>query len=163
MIERIKKIMQAEGLSQGKFAEEIGITNSRFSHYLSGRNNVTLEMTTNILERFRGINSEWLLFGRGEMYKNSSAQPHIPEQRDLFTPINNTVETKSPPILEPEVKETAIEEEIPHEKLVAEENTQPLQTNITNEKLLPTKTIEKIIVLYTDNTFDAYLPNGKKL
>ena len=51
MIDRIKKIMEVEGLSMGKFANEIGIINSRLSLYLSGQRNVSLEFVTKILEK----------------------------------------------------------------------------------------------------------------
>ena len=84
MVDRIKKIMDEEGMSPGRFAAEIGIKNSRMSHDLSERNNVSLELVTRILERFRGINPEWLLFGRGEMYKTGEVKVGNREP-DLFS------------------------------------------------------------------------------
>ena len=39
MIGRITQIMDREGLTSSKFAEEIGIQRSAMSHILNGRNN----------------------------------------------------------------------------------------------------------------------------
>ena len=44
MKERIQQIMQREGLSPSRFAEEIGIQRSAMSHIISGRNNPSLDV-----------------------------------------------------------------------------------------------------------------------
>ncbi|MBR5983258.1 MAG: helix-turn-helix transcriptional regulator [Bacteroidales bacterium] len=171
MIDRIKKIMEEEGMPYGKFAEEIGINGSRLSHYISGRNNVSLDLVTRILERFRGINSEWLLFGRGEMYKSAEAKGTYREP-DLFSPqpvkqekplIANEADKSSNFIPDTEFSEP--------EQLITAENTNkiPLQS-FESQPIEPIKNtsknhreIEKIIVMYTDSTFDSYLPNGHRI
>ena len=171
MVDRIKKIMDEEGMSPGRFAAEIGIKNSRMSHYLSERNNVSLELVTRILERFRGINPEWLLFGRGEMYKTGEVKVGNREP-DLFSVqhaqqdlslnankadnlYNNTTDTD---FFEPEQLKT-------EENEVSDPIQLPENQNIEATKIAH-KThheIEKIIVMYSDSTFDCYSPNGHKV
>ena len=69
MIGRITQIMEREGLTPSKFAEAIGIQRSAMSHILNGRNNVSLDVLIKILDRFTYVDSDWLLFGKGEMVR----------------------------------------------------------------------------------------------
>ena len=80
MIGRITQIMEREGLTSSKFAEAIGIQRSAMSHILNGRNNVRLDVLIKILDRFTYVDSDWLLFGKGEMVRD-----HMSTQPDLFS------------------------------------------------------------------------------
>ncbi|MBN2747237.1 MAG: helix-turn-helix transcriptional regulator [Bacteroidales bacterium] len=66
MLERIKEIIAKSGLSNGEFSDKIGIQKSSLSHVLSGRNKPSLDFVLKILDCFPEINSDWLLFGKGE-------------------------------------------------------------------------------------------------
>ncbi len=72
MINRILLILKTQNLSSSQFADEIGVQRSSISHILSGRNNPSLEFVTKILKRFPEINSDWMIFGKGSMYKGSN-------------------------------------------------------------------------------------------
>ncbi len=172
MIDRIRKIMEEEGMPYGKFAEEIGINSSRLSHYISGRNNVSLDLVTRILERFRGINPEWLLFGRGEMYKSAEAKG-VYREPDLFssqlvTPPENPLSSNEADKL---YNNTQMMDFSEPEQLITPDN---ISKNISqfseSQPVEPIKSmsknkheIEKIIVMYTDSTFDCYSPNGHRI
>lgn len=71
MNERIREFLISENKSSAQFAEEIGVQPSGISHILSGRNNPSLDFVIKMLERYRNISSDWLLFGNGPMYKES--------------------------------------------------------------------------------------------
>lgn len=71
MKEQILKIIEAEGLTPAKFADEIGVQRSSISHIISGRNKPSYDFIMKIIDRFRGINAEWLLTGKGSMIKSS--------------------------------------------------------------------------------------------
>ena len=171
MIERIKKIIEVENIGLVKFAEEIGVGSSALSHYLGGRNKVPLELVTKILERFRGINPEWLLFGRGEMYKSADTKVANHEP-DLFSSVNSPQSTL---LMTNEAEKTddSIDDEDFFEPETLNQEELPLENNAQHEEnqyVAPTKnerkeyvSIEKIIVMYSDSTFDCYLPNGKKV
>lgn len=131
MKERILKVMETEGYSQAQFAAEIGIQRAAMSHIISGRNNPSLDVLLKILRRFPSVSTDWLLFGNGPMTK--SAQPAEPAE-------NTTVPTDSNVALADSIASSLIHQE--KERVV------------TVEK--PAKTISKIMVFYTDNTFDTY-------
>ncbi|NSW44332.1 MAG: helix-turn-helix transcriptional regulator [Bacteroidales bacterium] len=69
MKSRIQKFLEIENINPSKFADEIGVQRSSISHILSGRNNPSLELIQKILTRFDYINAEWLITGKGEMFK----------------------------------------------------------------------------------------------
>lgn len=141
MIGRITQIMEREGLTSSKFAEAIGIQRSAMSHILNGRNNVSLDVLIKILDRFTYVDSDWLLFGKGEMVRD-----HMSTQPDLFsnggqaaleyrkemrvdTPVNT-------------VKPTVVEQIIQQETA--------------------TRKVSKIMVFYSDNTFDTFVSEKNK-
>jgi transcriptional regulator with XRE-family HTH domain len=69
MKERILDFLKKENKSSSQFAEEIGVQPSGISHILSGRNNPSLDFVLKMLERYSYLSTDWLLFGKGSMYK----------------------------------------------------------------------------------------------
>lgn len=76
MKDRIQTFLQSENKSYAQFAEEIGVQPSGISHILSGRNNPSLDFVIKMLHRYPSLSHEWLLFGRGPMYRQVS-QPSL--------------------------------------------------------------------------------------
>ena len=75
--ERLQKVLDYYDLSASAFAEKIGIGRSSISHIVSGRNKPSLEFVLNILENFKEVNFDWLLYGKGEFPKNNNTAPVI--------------------------------------------------------------------------------------
>lgn len=65
MRERIKEIIEREGMSQGQFADHIGINRPTLSHVIAGRNNPSMDVVMKIHQHFPKINILWLLDGIG--------------------------------------------------------------------------------------------------
>ncbi len=143
MKDRIIKFMTHENLTATRFADEIGVQRSSISHILSGRNNPSFEFIQKMLDRYKQLNADWLIMGNGPMLKKN-------EQQDLFTPAKST-ETKSfssPPTLfqdTPVVSSSAGADKNP--KTVAE------------PEIKPSRQVEKILVFYSDKTFDEFFPS----
>jgi len=74
MKERILEFLRAENKSSAQLAEEIGVQASGISHILSGRNNPSLDFVLKMLEKYKYLSSDWLLFGKGKMYKEGQTQ-----------------------------------------------------------------------------------------
>ena len=148
MKDRLSKIITSEGLTPSLLADKLGVQRSGISHILSGRNNPGFDFLQKLLENFPRLNAEWLLLGKGSMYKSTVAD--IP---DLLTP--PTIVEKNPvaPILPETPKNLSSGED--HQKKVPEakpEISPPVEVQ---------KTIEKMMVLYSDNTFVTYFPEKK--
>lgn len=81
MKDRIAKIIKKEQLTSQQFAEIIEIQSSTISHILAGRNLPSFKIISNLLERFPKVSPDWLIFGKGEMYRVS--------EQTIITPIEN--------------------------------------------------------------------------
>lgn len=147
MKDRILAVMEHEGLTPSKFAEAIGIQRSAMSHIISGRNNPSLDVLLKILERFTYVDSDWLLFGKGEMMRQ-----HVLTNPDLFT---NTTINQSGVSDSPEYrKEIRVETPV---------NT--IKQPVIEQIVLPEKNnrnVSKIMIFYSDNTFETFTPEKNK-
>ena len=72
MKERIIEFLKAENKTSAQFAEDIGVQPSGISHILSGRNKPSLDFILKMLEKYKFLSTEWLLFGKGTMYKEQA-------------------------------------------------------------------------------------------
>lgn len=140
MKERIIKFLTHENLTGTRFADEIGVQRSSVSHILSGRNNPSFEFIQKILSRYKNISSDWLIMGIGSMYKK-------PEQMDLFA----TTMSTSNRTLGSVIPQKAFE------ILPSPEGDKKLQSD-QNLEIIPPRKVEKILVFYTDKTFDEFIP-----
>jgi transcriptional regulator with XRE-family HTH domain len=134
---RIQRLIGSENLSPTKFADIIGVQRSAISHILSGRNKPSFDLIQKILSKFPRVSSEWLLMGRGEMYKTTI------QQRLFETDIKPTVPLEA----KNDVKSTVIQENTI--------KTLPLKET---EIQINESTIERIIIFYRDKSFKEYFP-----
>ena len=72
--ERIDAVMKALNLSARQFAAEIRVQPGTISNMMSGRNNPSLDVMKRIMERYPTLNPEWLIAGRGEMWRTVPGQ-----------------------------------------------------------------------------------------
>lgn len=147
MIGRITQIMEREGLTSSKFAEAIGIQRSAMSHILNGRNNVSLDVLIKILERFTYVDSDWLLFGKGEMIRD-----HVSKQPDLFS--NTAINPSEGQAAFEYRKEMQVDTPVNSSKHVVIEKIAPQEIEV--------KKVAKIMVFYSDNTFDTFVSEKSK-
>ena len=63
ILNRIKKIITDNNLSNSEFAEKIGIPKSSVTHLLSERNKPSLDVIIKISETFDDISTDYLIFG----------------------------------------------------------------------------------------------------
>ena len=80
VLDRIKKIIENNDLTNSEFAEIIGVPKSSISHLLSKRNKPSLDIITKISEKFDEITSDYLIFG-SSLSKKSQIKP----SKDLFS------------------------------------------------------------------------------
>ena len=147
MRERIKMVMDREGLTPAKFAEEIGIQRSAMSHIMNGRNNPSLDVLVKILERFTYVDSDWLLFGKGNMMRSQ-----VQNEPDLFT--NTSINRPEVQVVPENRKEIRVDTPVNTMK-------QPVIEKIIQEEKL-SRNVSKIMIFYSDNTFDTFVPEKNK-
>ena len=149
MKERILQVMENEGLAPSKFAETIGIQRSAMSHIISGRNNPSLDVFMKILETFPYINSDWLLFGKGEMQKEKTEKISF-SQPDLFT---NTAVNRPIPQVDPEYrKENEVKTPLYSPKEIVREEIKYVE--------VPAKKITEIRIFFDNGTYETFKPEN---
>lgn len=136
---RLKHFLDAENISQSQFADTINVGRASISHVLSGRNNPSYDFVKAIMAAYPDLNIEWLMLGKGKMYK--SAATSLFEDEELYT---------SP-------QSTAPESNIPVQQDVQIETAQ-VSTDINTLKEIPQtivkqRNVSKIIVMFDDGTF----------
>ena len=70
MHERIKQIIENEGLSVRKFEEIISCSNGVIAKVLKKQTDISVKVLISIKENFPQYSAEWLLTGEGDMYKD---------------------------------------------------------------------------------------------
>lgn len=71
---KIEEIMQAEGMNAKTFAEEVGISAGTLSNIIGGRNNPSLDVVQNVLNRFRTVSADWMILDVGPMYRRNGLE-----------------------------------------------------------------------------------------
>ena len=136
---RVLAVMEQKQLSDAQFAEAIGISRGAVSQIKSGRSYPSLDVALKILDRC----FDWLLLGKGEMYRSDElSNPMI---KPALT-AENASECSS-------VAENGLDYGVRNSQNV----TQPTVVERIVYKDLPAKTISKIVVFYSDNTFDTFV------
>jgi transcriptional regulator with XRE-family HTH domain len=171
MNERIQLILKTKNISASRFADEIGVQRSSISHIISGRNNPSLDFIQKILKRFPDINSDWLIFGKGIMYKEpdlfSTAEENktdngitsdqiLPSQEDIsdentYGNIGNQDDKGNVELsLNPELPLTQIKKSKSGTEVL--KNTQKPPSELKSQQ----RKIERIIIFYSDKTCTEY-------
>ena len=130
--ERIKEVIAGHQMTPKAFAEKVGENPSKLSHIFSGRNNPSLALIMKICQAFPDVQVNWLL---GFNY-NEESQSYMHSQSVAVNGVIDFSENDEPQ------ESNAVAE--PERKPVADEYKPTLKP----------KSIKKIIVFYSDNTFD---------
>ena len=137
MNEKLRILMQNENLTASRLAEILEVKPAAISHILSGRNKPSFELLCKIVNRFPQINPYWLL-GDAEEMRNmnvpiSTSASQAPASGTLFD-LSNGSPDKS-------------------DNSDIGQNSQ-----ITSIAQLGRSDIEKIIIVYHDQTFEELRP-----
>ena len=137
MNEKLRILMQSENLTASRLAEILEVKPAAVSHILSGRNKPSFELLCKIVNRFPQINPYWLL-GDAEEMRNmntpiSTSESRVPASGTLFDLSNGS-----------------------HDKSDNSDIAQNSQ--VASIAQLGRSDIEKIIIVYQDQTFEELRP-----
>ena len=88
---RLKQFLAAENISQSQFADTIKVVRASVSHVLSGRNNPGYDFIKAIMTAYPALSIEWLMLGKGKMYKEAAADLPAEKTAPLSMPINGNL------------------------------------------------------------------------
>ncbi|MDO3695687.1 helix-turn-helix transcriptional regulator [Wenyingzhuangia sp. chi5] len=101
-INRLHKLLEHYHLSAATFADEINVQRSSISHLLSGRNKPSLEFILKIVDTYKEVSLDWLLYGKeqfpGKESKSTKVEEGlfaIPEENTTPKPAVNSEQKKT--------------------------------------------------------------------
>ncbi len=171
MQNRLHKLLDSEQLTPAKFAEILGVQRSAISHILTGRNNPSYDLISKIILKFPALNSDWLITGKGNMYKTLVQGSLF----DFDTPKKDEISDKVTPIKTAEKKIVTDLMDLNERKNKCETPIKPaeqtLVTDVKNTIEIPknnpdtsvkklesaSRMVKRIVVFYTDNTFEEFI------
>ena len=79
---RLQQFLSAENITQAQLADMLGVARASVSHILAGRNKPGFDFIQSLSRSFPDLNLEWLINGKGRMYKDDRKEPAPPVQPD---------------------------------------------------------------------------------
>ena len=147
MRNRLQQFLNAEQLSPARLSDIIGIQRSGMSHILSGRNKPSFDFIQKLLLKFPTLNSEWLITGKGKMYKESQVVNHQSYQNLVLPEVDEIAENHQE------------SKEIQQDRRISENSELSENSIIGSEKEEArnnSKQIVKMILIYSDGTFSDF-------
>lgn len=143
MKERLLEFLRTENKSSAQLAEEISVQASGISHILSGRNNPSLDFVLKMLEKYQFLSTDWLLFGKGTMYKDSKIKTLFEDESLIST------EDRQQPFKPDKSRPDLLFDQPPVGELKRGSMKGPENNNL---KVL------KIVWFYDNSSFEEYYP-----
>ncbi len=176
---RIKLFLDSTGIQNSQFADTCGIPRPSLSQLLNGRNKkVSDEVIGKIHDAYPNLSVLWLLFGEGDMLQSGNIETSERKNEDI-SPIFPTDESDleefnfaEPPFpssnkkdanrnfAEKDIKSNQNIEEIPVQR-VSSRNPEQQDTQLSIKSDMSKKVLS-IMVFYSDNSFETFVPQNKK-
>ena len=129
---RLKQFIAAENITQAQLADTLNVVRASVSHILAGRNKPGYDFICGLMTHYPNLNIEWLMFGKGKMYK----EPEVQENPGTHSP--------SADVLFPEFED---------EKPEIEEITEITTSIDSPDVVVNQRKVSKVIILFDDGTF----------
>ncbi len=158
--QRLLQIMESEGMNARQFSMEVGISQGTLSNIMGGRNNPSLEVLQAVLNRFRTIQSDWLILGIGSMYRPNGDGPQLslldirPNETESTEPSSIPYSTSPQSAANTDnTMKAGSGKNNPttsqnYDKIISDKDRKPLVENAA------VKQVKRIIVFYTDGTYE---------
>lgn len=164
MNRRLQQFLDAENITQAQFAARIKAAPASVSHILAGRNKPGFEFIQNTIQAFPDLNIEWLINGKGRMYKQPSGQQDsntllFPED-DMVLPETPASDNRTDGLSSQGTENTR------RESHIRVQDTTPLPDTGFSEAVrfhtqqpdppVNQRKVRKIMVFYDDGTFQEF-------
>ena len=94
MNKRLQQFLNAENISQSQLADTLNVARAGVSHIISGRNRPGFDFLESMALHYPQLSMEWLLTGKGKMYKDNSL---FDSNSEASAEIRNSQEPSTPP------------------------------------------------------------------
>ncbi|MBR2233821.1 MAG: helix-turn-helix transcriptional regulator [Prevotella sp.] len=161
MKDRIKQIMEAQHMNQQVFADFIGITPATLSGIFNDRTRPTINIVESIKKKLPALNTDWLLFGHGNMYvdtadsSGTSAPPSGSSRTSTQRYNESTLD------FDDAVSPTPSTSGQPRSNAMATRNMNGYGREEIRLPERPRRHVTEIRVYYDDQTWESFVPSKK--
>lgn len=148
--DRLAHILRAKNLTASQFAEMMGIQPSNVSHLLNGRNKPSLDFLIKLKEVYPEYSFDWIIMGKKPITVNEPMPFTADNQPFKYDEFEND-----------RVVEFDDIDEIHEDTYINDENTKinkDVNKAENTSELIGNQKVEKLIIIYSDKTFDVVLP-----
>lgn len=155
IVSRIKTFLSLNGIAYSIFADKCDIPRPTLSQLLNGRNKkVSNEVLDKIHVAYPELSMMWLMFGEGEMMseigKNiTNLQSSIFDENEEF---NEDIESD-------DIKQNHVQDANPVVEVLQSLSMNMVKTQEKSGSSENEKRIVNIMVFYSDNSFESFVPN----
>lgn len=145
---RLQQFLNAENISQAQLADTLEVARAGVSHILAGRNKPSYDFITSLMLRFPKLNIEWLMFGKGKMYKDLPSAPIRKESNLLFDEVE----------LQDDEPEASAQEAVIPDVTVSEAANIVSLADIKNsaqqvQSVVKQRNVKKLLILFDDGSY----------
>ena len=159
MKERLIELMQLLNCTPTQFANAIGVQRATLQHILNGRNEPSLKIIMAVHDGFPQVDLEWLLYGRGNTFGETSPQKQDNNDYPLFPGMESTV-------FPPQGKNNSDFLNVKEEKSPAtarkRTNNKGVSTDTNGTSDITAKRIKEVVVFFEDGTYQKISTELKK-
>ena len=142
MKEKLEFLLKNKALTATSFARLLDVQPSSISHILSGRNKPSFDFVVKILKAFPDLNPDWLLLDSDQVFRSDA----VPTPA---TPVGFPDEQPSSDV-------SLFSVEAPAQISANEREQKNDRPNLFTPPCNGGKKVERIIVLYSDRSFESY-------
>ena len=133
---RLQQFLAAENITQAQLADSLKVARAGISHIMAGRNKPSYDFLAALMNRYPRLNIEWLMFGKGKMYKDLMETTEIAADlfdEDLFSSQISKDDKPGMENIEPPIEIKSLESKV--------------------QETVKQRNVKKIIILFDDNTY----------
>ena len=133
---RLQQFLAAENISQAQLADSLKVARAGISHIMAARNKPSYDFLAALMNRYPRLNIEWLMFGKGKMYKDLMETSEIATDlfdEDLFSSQISKEDKQVMENIEPSIEIKSLESKV--------------------QETVKQRNVKKIIILFDDNTY----------
>lgn len=177
---RVVELMEKTGLSNKELADRLDLNPAIISHISSGRNKPSLNVIQALVAEFTNVNIEYLLNGKGDLFKsrrNPKSSPEQPPAADTTIPedsskdaqphlttmegVRQVAPPEGAPAPEPRKGSSLSNsqsqaEQVPESKSIPEPSKE--ETNVNYKSNSEKRRLVRVILFYDDSSLEEYLP-----
>lgn len=155
MKDRIRQIMESQHMSQQVFAQFIEMSPASLSSIFNGRTKPTLNIIEAIKKKIPDISTDWLMFGAGSMYNDSSSSGPTPSSSSS-SEMESMLNFSEEPILG---------SDLPISSTQVFNNVKTTRQTLPRDEIKiidkQPRRVTEIRVFYDDQTWESFVPAKK--